>query len=180
MKTRTCYPKKKLAATDTQKERLAAKKIIRRETTDRLGHGRAKADNKRLYLCPNHEYETVSGKTTYYDSVDQSGATKRVTFTIAPFLAPKAAGSLNEKATSQSKGSGVERELLGHTKKISLQYSNFSKSAVHVMARETRQEMILDESKKAPALVSPPTTDYKLEHATITLERLIQNKRGVL
>ena len=46
------------------------------------------------------------------------------------------------------------------------------------MARETRQEMILEESKKPHALVSPPTTDYKLEHATITLERLIQNKRG--
>ena len=75
----------------SKKKTLAAKKFIRREITERLGQVRKKADNKRLFLCPNHEYETVSGKQTYYDSLDKSGVPKRVTFTIRPFLAPKAA-----------------------------------------------------------------------------------------
>ena len=72
--------------------RLAAKKFIGREITERLGQGRQTADNMRLFLCPNHKSETVSGKQTSFDTLDKSGVPKIVTFTMSPFLAPKTAG----------------------------------------------------------------------------------------
>jgi hypothetical protein len=86
---------------------------------------------------------------------------------------------MNEKAKSQSKGSGVEREILGHAKRISLLDSDLSATAVHTIARETRQQLFLDESKKAE-LVSPPIEEQKVEHATITLEKLLRNKNDLV
>ena len=45
---------------------------------------------------------------------------------------------------------------------------------MHAIARETRQELILEESKK-PASVITPIPERNLEYATITLEMLLQN-----
>jgi len=171
-----CFPtRKKEPSTDKQKEKLATAIFIRRETTDRLGYGRRKADNKKLRLCPHHDYEEVRGKQTYYETEDESGLKIKVNVNISPFQAPKAAGTMNKGATSDSKGLGNDREMLNHFKKVSLLENELSASLTHAMARETSQELLLEASKEA-TLVNPQIKDGTVEDATITLDRLLRDK----
>ena len=68
--------------------------------------------------------------------------------------------------------------MLGHTKRISLEYSTIC-STCYCKGDSTRTDIrrikVLEESKK-PALVITQITDRNLEYATITLEKLLQNK----
>jgi hypothetical protein len=105
------------------------------EWTERLGYRCAAGDNEDLRICDKHPMDMVKGKTVKVPIEKDPGYE---IVSIPPFKAPKSTSknSFHAPATMVSNGLGMDREIVCHVKKISIEEAKLMQQTCSILARE--------------------------------------------
>ena len=124
--------------TEQKQQTYRIKCFIRREWTERLGYG-CSCGEKGMRICEKHPMEIVSGKSISFDLTGSGGSIiDKINLTIPPFEAPVQVGnkSFHTPPSTQSRGTGTDREIFRHALSLSQQESALSTPTQIALARE--------------------------------------------
>ncbi len=108
---------------------------MHQEWTERLGYGCTTGDNKDLRICDKqcHPMEIVKGKMVKVPIEKDPGYE---IVRIPPFKAPKSTSqnSFHAPATMVLNGLGMDREIVCHIKKISIEEAKLMQQTCSILA----------------------------------------------